>query len=414
MLLERPAYRFKSLYPLNKKLKRIGKVLFVKPFQRFINREVTSGQLLLFTTAFAMVWANPDWISDYHAFWYSSVFPLPYPMNTMHFWINDGLMVLFFLVVGLEIKRELTQGELASWQRASLPLFAALGGVVVPAICYALFARDAAPTGWAIPTATDIAFALGALAVVGTRAPVGLKVFLTALAIVDDLLAITIIAIFYTTSLQTSWILPTLGVLAGLTTLNRFRVLALWPYLVLGGGLWWCLHQLGIHTTLAGVILAMFIPMVTPKNRVHSPLETLEHKLHSVTSYAIVPLFALANAGIDLQPQVIATQYNQPVTVGVFMGLVLGKPLGITVVSWLACKAKLAQLPQGIDWLQLLGAGLLGGIGFTMALFVTNLGLSEPTQVEHARLGIVAGSLLSALMGISLLYFRPVKKTDSL
>jgi Na+:H+ antiporter, NhaA family len=393
-------YRFKSLYPLNKKLKRIGRIIFIKPFQRFMHREVTSGQLLLFTTAFAMVWANPDWISDYHAFWHSSVFPLPYPLDTLHFWVNDGLMALFFLVVGLEIKREVMQGELASWQRASLPLFAALGGVLVPALCYILLAGNTAPSGWAIPTATDIAFALGALAVVGSRAPVALKVFLTALAIVDDLLAIAIIALFYTETLHTVWLLPTLGILALLWGLNQWRVLALWPYLLLGAGLWGCLHQLGIHTTLAGVMLAMFIPLQSAKTHVNSPLEALEHKLHPITSYGIVPLFALANAGIDLQPAVVATQYSQPVTLGVFAGLVLGKPLGITAASWLACRLKLAQLPHGVNWGQLAGVSMLGGIGFTMALFVTNLGLSEPTYVEHARLGIVAGSLLSAVLGI--------------
>jgi Na+:H+ antiporter, NhaA family len=399
------SYRLKQ----GQRLRRLGKLLFVRPIQTFINREVTSGQLLLFATLFAMVWAQPAYISDYHAFWYSPAFTwLPYPMDTPHFWINDGLMVLFFLVVGLEIKQEITQGELAGWQKAAMPLFAAMGGVIAPALIYLGIAGRLAPAGWAIPTATDIAFALAALAIVGSRVPLSVRIFLTALAIVDDLLAIAIIAVFYTDNLHWGWLGPCLVVLGLLGGLNRLKVAALWPYMALGGVLWWCMHQLGIHTTLAGVLLALLIPTSHPSGV--SPADTLAHRLHPITSFGVVPLFALANAGISLQPEVIKSQFADPITLGILAGLVIGKPLGITISCWLVHQCKWAKLPADMTWGQLLGLGMLGGIGFTMALFVTSLGLNDPANQETARLGILVGSLVSAGMGIGMLWLCSLRR----
>jgi NhaA family Na+:H+ antiporter len=319
-------------------------------------------------------------------------------------WINDGLMAVFFFLVGLEIKRELLRGELSSVAQATLPALAAAGGMVAPALIYVAFnAGDPVGLkGWAIPAATDIAFAVGVLALLGNRVPSSLKIFLLALAILDDLGAILIIAVFYTDHLSIlSLALAGIGI-AVLWTLNRRGITRLAPYLLTGVAIWICVLKSGVHATLAGVVVAFAIPLASRNEGEPTLLEHLEESLHPWIAFGVLPLFAFANAGVSLQGLSFA-KLLEPVPLGIALGLFIGKPVGIFGISWLAIKSGLAARPEGASWAHLLGVGLLGGIGFTMSLFIGTLAFDEVDKAAQLRLGVLAGSLLSATAGYVLL-----------
>jgi NhaA family Na+:H+ antiporter len=316
-------------------------------------------------------------------------------------WINDGLMAMFFLLIGLEVKREVLDGQLSKPSQIVLPGAAAIGGMLVPALIYWFLNRDnpAALSGWAIPTATDIAFALGVLALLGKRVPVSLKLFLMTLAIIDDLGAIVIIAIFYSGELSTLSLGLAAACIASLVAMNRLGVVKLGPYMIIGLILWVCVLKSGVHATLAGVTLAFCIPLRT-KNAEPSPLLTLEHALHPWVAYGILPLFAFANAGLSLSG-VTVESFTHDVPMGIAVGLLLGKTVGVFGLTWLAVKVGIAALPQGANWGQVMGVAILCGIGFTMSLFVGSLAF-EPGVSDYAgmdRMGILTGSILAALIG---------------
>ncbi len=365
-------------------------------FKRFFEGEAAGGILLMLVTVLALVTANsplaPAYFSTLHA--YAGGL-------SIHHWINDGLMALFFLLVGLEIRRELGAGELSTWPRRILPGVAALGGMAVPALIYAAIKRGSgvALHGWAIPTATDIAFSLGVLALFGSRVPLALKVFLTALAILDDLFAVMIIALFYGSGLDAVWLGGAALLGLAIFGLSRMRILLLWPYLLLGAGLWFCILKSGIHATLAGVILAFLMPTQALPG---SPSAKLEHGLVRWVAFLIVPVFAYANAGVSLAGLGLETLL-QPVTLGVAAGLFVGKQAGIFGVTWAAVRLGLVQLPAGITWRGLYGVSLLCGIGFTISLFIGALAFRDPSLQDAAKLGVLAGSLLSGLIGLIVL-----------
>jgi Na+:H+ antiporter, NhaA family len=417
----------------------------VRPFQDFAHKQSSSGIILVFVTVVALVWANSPWSDSYAALWDSRLtvgvgdFTLS---KDLRHWINDGLMAVFFLVVGLEIKREVLVGELSSIRSAALPVAAALGGAVVPALIYiAINAGTEGAAGWGIPMATDIAFALGVLALLGERAPVGLKVFLTALAIVDDIVAVLVIAVFYTSEI--SWGALAVGgvFLVALVVANVIGVGKTLVYALLGVGLWLAFLFSGIHATIAGVLLAMTVPassfinpgaflersryildrfekagekgehVLTNEERqaalhalnhatyeLEPPLHELEHTLHPWVVFAIMPLFALANAGVALGGG-IAEALRSPVALGIVAGLVVGKQLGITLFAWLAVKSGVSELPTGISWRQVYGAGWLAGIGFTMSVFISDLAFPDSPLVDVAKLGILAASLIAGVVG---------------
>ena len=387
----------------------------VRPFQEFADLEASGGLLLIGCTVAALIWANSPFAGSYFHFWHMDLTfgriggLLAKPL---HFWINDGLMALFFLLVGLEIKREILVGELASFQSAVLPIAAALGGMIVPAAFYLLFNHGGpGAAGWGIPMATDIAFALGVLALLGSRVPTSLKVFLAALAIADDIGAVLVIAFFYTERI--SWI--SLGVggvfFVALLAANRAGVRHLLIYAILGLGLWVAFLQSGIHATVAGVLLSITIPArqraassaVLTSNE--SPMLRLEHALIPWNRYLIMPVFALANAGVALGGGA-ARSVVAPVSLGVIFGLVIGKPIGIVLFSWLATWTRLAAMLDGIGWRQIVGVGMLGGIGFTMSLFIANLAFGDGTALETAKVGILLASVVSGITGAIVLAKR--------
>jgi NhaA family Na+:H+ antiporter len=321
----------------------------------------------------------------------------------VHHWVNDGLMALFFLLVGLEIKREWVDGELSSWRRRVLPGVGALGGMAVPALIYVVIQQGDPATlrGWAIPAATDIAFALGILSLLGRRVPVSLKIFLTALAILDDLGAVLIIALFYTASLE-AWALAGAAVaLAGLIAMNRLKVTALTPYLIVGLALWWLVLQSGVHATLAGVALALTIPIrpspAAPDDAT-SPLHRLEHGLIPWVAFLVLPVFGFANAGVSFAGMGLG-DLLAPIPLGVAAGLFLGKQIGIFGFVWLAVRLGIAERPAKASWAQIYGVALLCGIGFTMSLFIGLLAFADPALQDATKLGVLAGSGLSAALG---------------
>lgn len=355
-----------------------------------------SGLLLLLATGVSLLLSNSAWAPSYLHLWETHLGAGPLEKTAEH-WVNDGLMVVFFFSVGLEIKREVLYGELTDLRSALLPVLAAVGGVVVPAGIYlALNAGTPTSHGWATPTATDIAFSLGILSLLGDKVPPSLRVFLTALAIIDDLIAVLIIALFYTSNLQFHYLLAAGALLLVLTALNRLKVNWLPLYFLLGLGLWFCVLQSGVHATIAGVLLALTIPA--------GEIERLEAALHKPVSYLILPVFALANTAIMLSAGAVQ-QLLSPLGLGIGLGLLLGKPLGIAGVSWLAVKAKVASLPDRVTWPKLLGLGFTAGIGFTMAIFIANLSFADPGRVAVAKLAVIAGSLLAATVGLIVLHF---------
>jgi NhaA family Na+:H+ antiporter len=408
-----------------------------KPFETFFKQEAAGGIILLIAAAIAIIWANSGLSSSYFDLWNTYVrvgaggFEIHKPLLL---WINDGLMAIFFFVVGLEIKREVLTGELSSPKKASLALAGAIGGMVIPATLYALFNFGLETSaGWGIPMATDIAFALGVLALMGDRVPIALKVFLTALAIADDLGAVLVIALFYTAELSILSLVVGFAVLGLLLVLNRMGVTRTAVYVILGIVLWVAFLKSGVHATIAGVLLALTIParrtIDTPdfkskvgellgildsqpeqrqqavhsieiaSIRAESPLIRMEHSLHGWVAFFIMPVFALANAGVALNVDAMSA-FGEPVVLGVLVGLLIGKQLGVSLFAWIAVKTKIAELPDGVSWGQIYGVSILTGIGFTMSLFIANLAFEGSAQfLDQAKIGILAASLLAGLAG---------------
>ncbi len=429
-----------------------------KPFEEFARLESSGGILLIVCTVAALLWANSPWGDSYFSLWHTKLtvgFAKATLSKEIHFWINDGLMAVFFLLVGLEIKREVLIGELASLQKAALPLVGALGGMLIPAGLYFLCNREGAgAAGWGVPMATDIAFALGVLALLGDRVPTSLKVFLAALAIADDIGAVLVIAFFYTE--QISWI--SLAVAGGfffaLIVMNRIGVRHAMVYVILGIGLWLAFLQSGIHATVAGVLLALTIPahrridgaaflersqaildefrsadqsedpveasatrsaalslLAQDCHYAEAPMLRFEHALAPWIKHAIMPIFALANAGVYLGGGALEKLVS-PISLGVICGLALGKPLGIVSFAWLAVRTRVAALPARVNWRQIIGVGFLGGIGFTMSLFIASLAFGGGAELETAKVGILVASVVAGLAG-TLVIVKRAQPNDS-
>ncbi|MCP5395144.1 MAG: Na+/H+ antiporter NhaA [Sphingomonadaceae bacterium] len=374
--------------------------------KEFLAEESAGGIVLMVAALAALVLANSPLAASYNGvlgMQVTAAIGEAGISKPLLLWINDGLMALFFFLVGLEVKREVLDGQLASWKQASLPLFAAIGGMAAPALVF-LWINAGMPentSGWAIPAATDIAFALGVLALMGNRVPVALKALLLAIAVIDDIGAIAIIAIFYSENIQPGMLIGAGAVLAVMVALGRMGVARNWPYVLLGILLWVLVLKSGVHATLAGVAAAMAIPMVAGDER---PLERMEHGLHPWVAFFIVPVFALANAGVSLAGLELA-DLLAPLPLGIALGLVLGKQAGILGLSWIAVKAGMASLPDDVNWRQLHGLSLVAGIGFTMSLFIGALAFDDPAQMDAVKLGVLSGSLVSALAGVALLWF---------
>lgn len=437
-----------------------GRVL--SPFERFLQRTTAGGLILVGTTVLALLLAAILGGDKFHHFWDGQTFLLNIGnllslKLTWHHVVNDGLMALFFLLVGLELKREVLVGELSSLRDAALPVIAAIGGMVVPALIYAGFNMGSATSnGWGVPMATDIAFAIGILVLLAWRIPKNLIIFLTALAIADDLGAVLVIAIFYSSGLDWNALSYVAGLILVLALFNRGGIRHPLPYAVLGVLLWYFLLTSGVHATLAGIFLAAAIParpahsaeefderlkelqeafheetgphspndplrnermaslaenLEHSANAVQSPLQRIEHALSPWVTFLIIPIFAMANAGIDLGQINFSSAFSERLTLGIIFGLVVGKFFGITFFSWLAVKAGIAQLPVGVGWKHLTGAAWLGGIGFTMSLFVAQLAFKTTTQMEQAKLGILVASLISAIVGLCWLIAVSRKQT---
>lgn len=373
-------------------------------FSDFFHSEKSSGIVLIGCTILSLLIANSAWGEAYHHLWETQIGPYP-----LEFWINDGLMAIFFLMVGLEIEREIYVGELSSPRQAILPIVAAMGGMLVPAAIHFVL-NEGTPTaaGFGIPMATDIAFALGILSLAGKSVPLSLKIFLTALAIIDDLGAILVIAVFYTNELSLSDLFISLGIFVSLFIMGKMGVRRLVFFLIPGVFMWYFLHESGVHATISGVLLAFAIPFAGTGSE--SPSYRLQHALHNPVAFGIVPLFALANTGIKLEPAF----YNSLLSLnslGIIGGLVLGKPIGILSFCWLSVKMGWGALPKQVNWKQLLGAGMLAGIGFTMSIFITLLAFDEIQSVNDSKIAILSASLVAALAG--LFYLRSVGSSSS-
>jgi len=417
--------------------------------QEFLHQEASGGILLIIATVIALVWANSPFAESYHHLWHTYLtidlggMGLKY---SLHHWINDGLMVIFFFVVGLEIKRELLVGELSSVKKAALPIAAALGGMIFPALIYVLFnSGTEGASGWGIPMATDIAFVVGILALLGKRVPLALKIFILALAIVDDLGAVLVIAIFYTSNISYTSLLIGGGFLALLIIMNRMGVRNLLLYTLVGVALWLAFLKSGVHATVAGVLLAFTIPVSSRINtkkfknetevllkdfddagehgdnvltnserlviidqiennceKILTPLQRFEHGLHPWVAFFIMPIFALANAGVTIGEGLGAALIN-PVSIGIILGLFIGKQIGIFSFSYLAVKFKIASVPEGVSWMKIYAASILAGIGFTMSLFIANLAFDTAELLDIAKVGILAASLISGVVGFLIL-----------
>ncbi|NOW92581.1 NhaA family Na+:H+ antiporter [Clostridium beijerinckii] len=382
------------------------------PFLQFFKNESSSGIVLMFCAIIAIIIANSNFSSMYnniiHTYITIGYKDFSLSMSILH-WINDGLMAIFFLVVGMEIKREIVFGELKSFKKTILPVSAAIGGMVVPAIIYALFNFNQ-PTiiGWGIPMATDIAFALGILSLVGKKAPKGIIIFLTALAIVDDLGAIIVIAIFYTSEI--SWIALILGLIIFLAIIlaNKLNVKNKWLYIIFGIALWICFLKSGVHETIAGVLLGMGLPIGKNMEEFRtSILYRFEHVLTPLSSFIIMPIFALANSGITIDINSLSAAIMNPVSLGIIFGLFIGKQIGIFGASYILVKLKIAKLPSKVTKRHLYGASVLGGIGFTMSLFVSSLSFTEESALSMAKISIIIASILSAAFGAAI--FKIIK-----
>jgi NhaA family Na+:H+ antiporter len=368
--------------------------------------EASAGLVLMAVALLAMIAANSALAPFYDGFLQTNIrlaagsFEISKPALL---WINDGLMAIFFFLVGLEIKREVLAGELSSLDKAILPILAAIGGMAIPALIFVYFNWGNAETlaGWAVPTATDIAFALGILALLGSRVPVALKVFLLAIAIIDDLGAIVIIAVFYTSDLSVNALTLSMLGFALAVALNRMGVQRISPYLIIGVFMWACVLKSGVHATLAGVLIAMTIPLKKTDGD-KALLLRAEHALQPWVAFLILPLFAFANAGVSLSGLSLAG-LTQPLPLGIAAGLFLGKQIGVLAATWIGCKSGLARLPEGVNWQHVYGVACLTGVGFTMSLFIGSLAFSSAETMNTVRLGVICGSVLSGLMGFAVL-----------
>lgn len=375
----------------------------MRPWDAFTRLEASGGLLLMGAMVLALAWANSPWAASYVEAFRKTYFTVGLGEWSLSkptlLWINDGLMALFFLLVGLEIKRELLTGELAGIRRAILPVAAAVGGMVVPALIYFGFNPSGPPSdGWGIPMATDIAFALGILSLAGRAVPTALKVFLVAFAIVDDLGAVAVIALFYTDAISLGALGAAAALIVLLVLLNRLGVRRALPYMVVGVVLWYAVLKSGVHATVAGVLLAWTLPHRQFEDDTHTPLETLEEKLHPWVTFGILPLFALANAGVALGGSGLG-RLGDPIALGIMLGLVVGKQIGVFGAAWIALKAGWASRPEGVNWGHIYGAALLGGVGFTMSLFIAGLAFGDLARLETAKLAILAASLISGVAG---------------
>jgi len=389
--------------------------ILTKPFKYFFKLESASGLVLLFAAVIALLISNSEYSSTYFNVLQKYITigfgAISLKLTVMH-WINDVLMTIFFFLVSLEIKREIVQGELSNPKQALLPIIGAVGGMVVPAIIYIVINIGSPETlkGWAIPSATDIAFSLGVLSLLGKRVPVSLKIFLTALAIIDDLGAIVIIAFFYSGNIQTIYLMLMLVSVVALFALNRFNIRSFIPYLLIGILLWDFTHQSGIHATISGVLLALLIPH-DKKNSSKSLLLKLEHGISKYVAFGIMPLFAFANAGVSLKGLSFNALLN-PVPLGIVCGLFFGKQIGVFLFSYISVKLNFAQKPSNSNWLSLYAVSILTGIGFTMSLFVGNLAfVNSDSYMDGVKIGVLTGSLLSTLFGYFLLLMS-TKKND--
>ncbi|HEY0906453.1 MAG TPA: Na+/H+ antiporter NhaA [Methylophilus sp.] len=365
-------------------------------YQRFLASEQAGGILLLLATVLALCTANSSLAETYHHVWQT-----PLAFLSAEAWVNDGLMAIFFLLIGLELKRELYVGELSSLGKALLPTIAAIGGMIVPALIFWQFNHGTPyQAGVGIPMATDIAFALGVLTLLGKRVPPALKVFLVAFAVIDDLGAAMMIAVFYTAALSLPHLLAALVVLACLWACNRLRVMSLAVYLLGGACMWWLTLQSGVHATLAGIALAFTIPFDQHRKDVLPPAHRLQHALHYPVAFGILPLFAFANTGVRIDTGSLLTVLGHANSLGIMLGLLIGKPVGITLAVWLAIRLRWCHLPAHTRWLPVIGTGLLGGIGFTMSIFITNLAFDGlPEAINVSKMAILTGSLLSGIAG---------------
>tara|TARA_A100000164_G_C21890207_1_gene764961 strand:- start:428 stop:1600 length:1173 start_codon:yes stop_codon:yes gene_type:complete len=384
---------------------------FTKTFKWFFKLEAASGLVLLFAAIIALVISNSDfsnlYFSSLNKYLFVGINNFGLKLSVLH-WINDALMAIFFFFVTLEIKREFLQGELSDIKQAMLPIIAAVGGMLVPALVYVFINLDDPKTlnGWAIPSATDIAFSLGVLSLLGKRVPLSLKVFLTALAIIDDLGAILIIALFYSGDLSIKYLSLMLLAFIFLLLINKFNVKKFLPYLVIGIFLWDFTHNSGIHATIAGVLLAMTIPHRKKEND-FSLLLKIEHGISPYVAFGIMPLFAFANAGVSLDGLSFSSLLDK-VPLGIVLGLFIGKQIGVFLFSYVAIKLKIAKMPSNSNWFNFYGVGVLTGIGFTMSLFVGNLAFAENLQyMDGVKIGVLTGSLLSTLMGYFLILLTP-------
>ena len=384
-----------------------------KPFRWFFKLEAASGLVLLFSAIFALIISNSTYADLYFSTLEKYLFigfnEIGLRLSILH-WINDALMAIFFFFVTLEIKREFLQGELSNFKQALLPIIAAIGGMVVPALFYVIinFGDPETLNGWAIPSATDIAFSLGVLSLLGKRVPISLKVFLTALAIIDDLGAILIIAIFYSGDLNIVYLSLMSVAFILLLVINKFNIKKFLPYLIVGLALWDFTHNSGIHATIAGVLLAMTIPH-RKKEKDFSLLLKIEHAISPYVAFGIMPLFAFANAGVSLEGLSFSSLMDK-VPLGIVLGLFVGKQLGVFVFSYVSIKLKIAQMPNNSNWFNFYGVGILTGIGFTMSLFVGNLAFVENMQyMDGVKIGVLTGSLLSTLAGYFLILLTPNK-----
>lgn len=378
-------------------------MLLTKLFTDFFESERAGGLLLIACTAISLILTNTGFGDEYLSFWHTM-----YAGHSIEHWINDGLMTVFFLLIGLELEREIYIGELASLRDAMLPLFAAFGGIVVPAGLYMYFNYGTdTQSGAGIPMATDIAFALGILSLLGNRVPTSLKVFLTALAVIDDLGAIIIIALFYTKTIIWSNLLWALGIFLGLLVLNRLKVRNLIPYLMAGIAMWYFMLNSGVHATITGVLLAFAIPFGNGDEKSTSYI--LQSFLHKPVAFFVLPVFALANTAIPLGGN-LGHVFTAAYSIGIGSGLILGKPLGIFLMSYLAVKLRISKLPDDINWKSVLGVGFLGGIGFTMSIFITLLAFDEPTLINNAKFIILISSIVAG--GIGYLGLRLTLRSD--
>ena len=397
-----------SLFPLKNLILGMSKKINLTVFKKFFHSGKIGGIILLICVIISLLIANSGLATAFAEFlatpfgFTNDAVDLTYTTSA---WINDGLMAIFFLLVGLEIKRELIEGELSNLQKASLPVLAAIGGMIIPALIYFFFNKgESTASGWGIPMATDIAFALAIIALLGKSVPTSLKIFLAALAIVDDLGAILVIAIFYTNEIHWTYLIIAGAIFAFLLLLNYFKVTSLWFYLIPGLFLWYFVHHSGIHATIAGVLLAFTIP--TNDTAIESPLEKLEHFLTVPVNFLIMPIFALANTNITFENGMLAG-LNSPLGFGIIVGLFAGKTIGVTLFSWFAVKIKLAKLPTGANWRHIMGVGMLAGIGFTMSIFIALLSFSDEFHITEAKFAILCASVIAGVVGF--IFLKSIK-----